>query len=776
MRLLKRLLTLIFFLLPTVSFSNEKSILTYIHGENKYEISDLTERFVIGIDPKDDSKIKLPYESHLPIHYKFSEPLPIHNKYAFPIKQYSIAKKATSYKQAGSNNQILVKIKSSHALKRYPWDRTTLDNSFVITGWITGDTVKMLKVNKLNAEGRWISNPEFSTTIHNKYAFGFPAIWIIKNGTLVPKENVELIDSIALGTIDKDALNNLTTHDLDQNNNNAVHLAAMNGHSSILKQLILSKKVLLNKVNIDGHNPLILSSQNGRIDIANLLIQEKTNINQKNGYGQTAIMLAAQNGHTVIVESLIKEKASFKKDGISVVGSASLYQAIRNGHTEIALQLIENGAKFKLNSKDSSIGHMLSLFSNGYPEIGFALVDLLKIKKFINKKDHSIFHSIASYADIPLLERVLKLGLDPSQKTTKNVSPIDFAISSGNVPAICWFIENGANPIDDQDRAVDAIAHATNEGQLESVQCLINFGNDVNNFLPNGATPLMLATHLGHKEIAESIIDAGGTWALEKKFFMDTCLARAIEMDSVKIIDSAIEQGYDPSTLLFGQWNISTIAEFYQSDEVTSLYKTKIPIDRDAYVHFRALDQELSFLQRTKINYPENLQAKHGNLELIVRAAIDYTGRICFVSFENSVPPEIEKIVRETLVSWKFTEPLKNKTPVSSQIALSIPLHITSLDELALAMEELDVKPRAIKQPAPHYPAELAQNGIKGTVDLEWIITSEGKCSNIKILDYSHIGFAAPAYRVIEESTFSPGEKNGEKVDTRVTQRIMFRR
>ena len=88
-------------------------------------------------------------------------------------------------------------------------------------------------------------------------------------------------------------------------------------------------------VNVKGNNnvtPLILASQQGKLDVVAFLLDKEARVNDIMTDGKTALLMACKNGHTEIVEILMKRGAD---QYVKSNGKTPRDIAISNGHTEI---------------------------------------------------------------------------------------------------------------------------------------------------------------------------------------------------------------------------------------------------------------------------------------------------------------------------------------------------------------------------------------------------------------------------------------------------------
>ena len=89
-------------------------------------------------------------------------------------------------------------------------------------------------------------------------------------------------------------------------------------------------------------------------------------------------------------------------------------------------------------------------------------------------------------------------------------------------------------------------------------------------------------------------------------------------------------------------------------------------------------------------------------------------------------------------------------------------------------INDLEKKPQPRRQLPPRYPAKAKASGIEGYAIAEFIVDQNGNVESVFIKESSHSLFEAPTIDAIRNWIFTPGEKNGKKVRTRVRVKIPF--
>ena len=126
------------------------------------------------------------------------------------------------------------------------------------------------------------------------------------------------------------------------------------------------------------------------------------------------------------------------------------------------------------------------------------------------------------------------------------------------------------------------------------------------------------------------------------------------------------------------------------------------------------------------------------------------------------------------------------------QLSLSGPVSVTSLavspqeprisrkaDSLPTLFRssEVDELPRLLTNPNPEYPDELRRAGVSGSVEIEYVVGTNGLVEprSIRVLSTDHDRFTSAVFRAFGGVRFKAARKAGQVVAVRVRQIIRFR-
>jgi TonB family protein len=91
-------------------------------------------------------------------------------------------------------------------------------------------------------------------------------------------------------------------------------------------------------------------------------------------------------------------------------------------------------------------------------------------------------------------------------------------------------------------------------------------------------------------------------------------------------------------------------------------------------------------------------------------------------------------------------------------------------------IKEVDQLPELTHELHPRYPETLRQWGLDGRVQLEYLISAEGRVdsTSIRVLQTTHPDFAASAVEAVRDARFRPARRGGKGVAVLVQQTIRF--
>lgn len=92
----------------------------------------------------------------------------------------------------------------------------------------------------------------------------------------------------------------------------------------------------------------------------------------------------------------------------------------------------------------------------------------------------------------------------------------------------------------------------------------------------------------------------------------------------------------------------------------------------------------------------------------------------------------------------------------------------------SFALSELDQRPQALQQTLPRYPTELRKRKVQGTVEVVFLVDTDGRVLEPKVDKSTNEAFNQPALEAVRHWKFEAGTKEGKKVRFKMRVPITF--
>eukprot|EP01018_Ginkgo_biloba_P006283 Gb_27216 [translate_table: standard] len=150
-------------------------------------------------------------------------------------------------------------------------------------------------------------------------------------------------DTHALEGLLKNSGPEILSDEVTPQKDTALHIAAREGHSLFVEEVLSIRPSIAEKVNGDKNTALHEAAKGGHSEVVNILPQHtqsqyacKRNkyITKPNKHGETALLLASEEGHLSVVEQLLKVTPAKSVIGCKRWdGQTSLHVAASRGYT-----------------------------------------------------------------------------------------------------------------------------------------------------------------------------------------------------------------------------------------------------------------------------------------------------------------------------------------------------------------------------------------------------------------------------------------------------------
>jgi RNA polymerase sigma factor (sigma-70 family) len=132
----------------------------------------------------------------------------------------------------------------------------------------------------------------------------------------------------------------------------------------------------------------------------------------------------------------------------------------------------------------------------------------------------------------------------------------------------------------------------------------------------------------------------------------------------------------------------------------------------------------------------------------------------------------IQLMGEESGMKARVIETMQKRSSASEANVARLAARLAELSPYSV--KELDRMPALSVPLPPIYPAELKQAGVEGEALMEFVIDRTGAVTEVKAVRSTHLEFEVAAEEALKQWKFTPGQKGGLAVNTRVQQVLKF--
>lgn len=233
-----------------------------------------------------------------------------------------------------------------------------------------------------------------------------------------------------------------------------LHIAAEKNYVDVVDALLAAGVDVNIRSEKQKLTPLISAACCGSLEAVEALLKSKADINAQSSTGNTALMLAIDRGKIDVALTLIKSGANLEIKGQK--GWTALHNAASGGdkgYKEVAEALIKHNASVDALSE--------TLLTPLHEAAGKSLVDLVRLlvdagadvnarDKFSNTPLRMCASNAQSFANLETFKQTVQIlldaGADINSGTTINTTSLHSVVKWGNIDAVKFMLEHGADP------------------------------------------------------------------------------------------------------------------------------------------------------------------------------------------------------------------------------------------------------------------------------------------------------------------------------------------
>uniref|UniRef100_A0A8C8B2K7 Uncharacterized protein n=1 Tax=Otus sunia TaxID=257818 RepID=A0A8C8B2K7_9STRI len=376
---------------------------------------------------------------------------------------------------------------------------------------------------------------------------------------------------------------------LNSSSETLLHVAAANGHLTIMEYLI-SKGAKTDVKDRKGRTPLHRAAEKGHGDAVKVLLRRGAYMYSLDTEGKTPLHLAAQNNHALKDESsLVKMllKAGASTEGKDERGQTALSYAVSQGSENTAKVLLES-ALFRAVQKNLH-GIVAALIDRGADinacnEIQYTPLLLAWMGiNLRNQADETPLHVAALHNQGALVGLLVNAGAQINAVTKELVTPLHIASQRGNTDVAQQLLHHKADVNVKDKQSKSPLHFAAERGDKTMVEILLNANADPNAQDKEKKTPLHTAAVRGHLSIVKVLLAKKGRFGAKD---MDGCtpMHYAAIKGNTEIVKILLTSGKNKNIDDRNIWRKTALhisAEHGHSDLINLLLSHGAAINRD---------------------------------------------------------------------------------------------------------------------------------------------------------------------------------------------------
>ncbi|XP_046547545.1 serine/threonine-protein phosphatase 6 regulatory ankyrin repeat subunit A-like, partial [Haliotis rubra] len=335
---------------------------------------------------------------------------------------------------------------------------------------------------------------------------------------------------------------------VDDNRNNILHVACIEGHVDMVKYVLSQKVADINSHGQYGGTPVMVAAKRGHIDVFDLLVREGANvslvddnrdnilhvacigghvdmvkyvlsqnvadINSQGQYGGTPVMVVAEMGHREVFDVLVKEGAdvSFVDDNRNNI----LHVACIGGHVDMVKYVLSQKVA-DINSQGQYGRTPVMMAANtGHREVFDVLVREGADVSLVDDNRNNILHLTCIGGHEYMVKNVLSQKVaDINSQGPYGRTPVMVAAEIGHRKVFDVLVSEGADVSLVDDNRNNILHVACIGGHVDMVKYVLSQKvADINSRGEYGRTPVMMAANTGHREVFDVLVREGADVSL----------------------------------------------------------------------------------------------------------------------------------------------------------------------------------------------------------------------------------------------------------------------
>ncbi|KAF0991762.1 hypothetical protein HZS_1189, partial [Henneguya salminicola] len=333
----------------------------------------------------------------------------------------------------------------------------------------------------------------------------------------------------------------------DQNEQSALHYAAMSGDERLVSLLLKNEAQCLFPDSPNSTTPLHLACAAGNVDTVRVLIEKEPKlVNERNSNFETPLHIAASLNRVGILKYLLQQPVDL--DLVDKDLETPLFVAAKKDHIEAVKLLVALGASITArNSNDYTPLH-ISAFNNALrcAELFLSLSQPENLQNTWDLHENRPIHLAVMQNHHDMVQLLISFTAPVESKNDIGMTPLLIAASKGHISIMKTLIEfSSPLALDEDDSNNTALHLGAMNGFYRAIPILVNSGVSVDCRNISHMTALDIACNNGHVKVVSALIDAEATINISENCKSTSPILIAAKEGHSEVITLLINKGGD---------------------------------------------------------------------------------------------------------------------------------------------------------------------------------------------------------------------------------------
>ncbi|KAK3608445.1 hypothetical protein CHS0354_035447 [Potamilus streckersoni] len=350
-------------------------------------------------------------------------------------------------------------------------------------------------------------------------------------------DNVPVIEIMIQAGLDITARTNDGKH--------VLHIAADKNNLTVVKYLIEKHSQVLQQTDNNGWTAIHYASASASVLVIETMKQAGLDIIARTNDGSHVLHIAANNDNLTVVKYLIGNQSQLLQQTDNN-GWTTIHSAAAGGSVPVIETLMKAGLDITARTNDGLHVLHISADKNNLTVVKYLIETQSQLLQQTDNNGWTALHSAAAGGSVPVIETLMKAGLDITARTKNGKHVLHIAAQKNNLTIVKYLIEYQSYLLEQTDNSgYTAVDYAAAFGSIHTIETLMQAGLDITARTNDGKHVLHIAANNNNLTIVKYLIATQSQLLQQTDNNGWTAIHSAVAGGSLPVIETLMQAGLD---------------------------------------------------------------------------------------------------------------------------------------------------------------------------------------------------------------------------------------